>query len=65
MVLLFIQPFEYTFFYLEDLTLRAAPRLGKFFKGSTGRNPCFGISFFGIIEIVAFETDPSMAFTER
>jgi hypothetical protein len=65
MVLLFIQPFEYTFFYLEDLTLRAAPRVGKFFKGSAGGNPCFGITFFRIIDIVAFKTDPSVRFNFR
>ncbi len=65
MVLLFIQSFKNTFFYLEDFTFRTAPCIGEFLKGGAGRNPCFGISFFRIIDIVAFETDPLMTFNER
>jgi len=61
-VLLFVQLFEHPFFYLENFTFRTTPCVGEFLKGGAGRNPCFGISFFRIIDIVAFETDPSMAF---
>jgi len=57
--------FEHTFFYLEDFTFRTAPGVGKFLKGCAGRNSPFGISFFRIIDIVAFKTDISMAFDEH
>ncbi len=58
--LLCFESFEYSLFYLEDFTFRAAPGVRKILKRGAGRNPRFGISFFRIIDIVAFKTDPSM-----
>jgi hypothetical protein len=58
----FIQPFEYSLFYFENFTFRAAPRFRKILKRSTRGDPGLGIAFLGIIDIMAFKTNPTCEF---
>ena len=58
---LFINFFKYTFFYLEDFTLRAAPGIRNLFKTRSTADSGFWIPFFGIINIVTFKTNPTFA----
>jgi len=59
---LFINFFKYTFFYLEDFTLRVAPGIRNIFKTRATADSGFWIPLFGIIDIVTFKADSSFVF---
>ena len=60
--MLFINPFENSFFCFEDFTFRAVPGVRDVFPRCSGRYTLLGISFQGIINVVTFETYASDIF---
>ncbi len=56
---LFVQSFKNSLFCFENFTFRALPGIRNVFPGSAWWNTLPGISFQGIIYVVAFETNIS------